>query len=117
VVLAVAALAILVAAAFYGPKAHAGHLTAVVTVRGEEIARVALDTLTEPRTIEIDEPFHLTVTLTREGAAITRSDCPNQDCVHTGTITRAGQSIVCLPGQVVVQLEGAASDGPDVIVG
>ena len=39
------------------------------------------------------------------------------DCVRTGTITRAGQSIVCLPEQVVVQLTGASADGPDVILG
>ena len=49
--------------------------------------------------------------------AVTDSDCPTQDCVHTGVITRAGQSIVCLPAQVVVHLEGTAPDAPDVIVG
>ena len=33
-------------------------------------------------------------------------------------LSRAGQSIVCLPAQVVVHLEGAsAPDAPDVIVG
>ena len=43
---------------------------------------------------------------------------PTRDCVHTGAISRAGQSIVCLPAQVVVHLEGAsAPDAPDVIVG
>ena len=46
-----------------------------------------------------------------------QSDCPGGDCVRTGTITRAGQSIVCLPEQVVVQLTGASADGPDVILG
>lgn len=52
------------------------------------------------------------------GVAVTDSNCPTQDCVHTGRITRTGQSIVCLPAQVVVHLEGASSpDAPDVIVG
>ena len=36
------------------------------------------------------------------------SDCPTQDCVHTGTITRSGQSIVCLPARVSVVLTGGA---------
>ena len=50
--------------------------------------------------------------------SVTDSDCPTQDCVHTGAISRAGQSIVCLPAQVVVHLEGASvPDAPDVIVG
>ena len=37
--------------------------------------------------------------------------------VHTGTITRAGQSIVCLPEQVVVQLTGGGGGGPDAVLG
>lgn len=39
---------------------------------------------------------------------VSESDCPGRDCVHTGTITRAGQSIVCLPEQVV-RLSGGGS--------
>ena len=38
------------------------------------------------------------------------------DCVHTGRITRSGQSIVCLPEQVVIQLTGGTSDA-DVVLG
>ena len=48
---------------------------------------------------------------------VAESDCPGQDCVHTGTITRAGQSIVCLPEQVVVQLTGGGGGGPDAVLG
>ena len=39
-----------------------------------------------------------------------------QDCLHTGRITRSGQSIVCLPEQVIVTLEGKAPS-PDVVLG
>lgn len=50
---------------------------------------------------------------------MTVSDCPTQDCVHMGEITRGGQSIVCLPARIVVQLEGgaAADDGVDLVIG
>ncbi|MFR6093931.1 MAG: hypothetical protein ACLUIW_02515 [Dysosmobacter welbionis] len=36
-----------------------------------------------------------------------------------GEITRGGQSIVCLPARIVVQLEGgaAADDGVDLVIG
>ena len=47
---------------------------------------------------------------------VSSSDCPGQDCVHTGAISRAGQSIVCLPAQVVISLVGAASD-VDAVLG
>ena len=54
--------------------------------------------------------------VTVDGDRVAESDCPGQDCVHTGTITRAGQSIVCLPEQVVVQLTGGGG-GPDAVLG
>ena len=80
------------------------------------VARVELSSLTEEKTVSIDGAYHLTVTLDRTGAAVTDSDCPGQDCLHTGRITRAGQSIVCLPEQVIVTLEGKAPS-PDVVLG
>ena len=54
------------------------------------------------------------------GVRVETSDCPTQDCVHTGTITRAGQSIVCLPARIIIQLQGGAQadgDAPDVVIG
>ena len=64
-----------------------------------------------------DGDYRLTILLDRDGARVAASDCPGQDCVHTGTITRAGQSIVCLPEQVVVQLTGGGGGGPDAVLG
>jgi len=47
---------------------------------------------------------------------VSASDCPTQDCVRTGAISRPGQSIVCLPEQVIVKLVGTG-DGPDLVIG
>ena len=50
-------------------------------------------------------------------AAITRSSCPGEDCVHSGWISRAGRSIVCLPNRVEVRIEGeAAEDDVDAVI-
>lgn len=112
----VALLAVAVALWFYLPKAQSGELTVVISVGGEETERVKLSSFTE--TTVTHNGYTLHITADGDGVRVTDSDCPTQDCVHTGTITRAGQSIVCLPAQVVVHLEGAASAGaPDVIVG
>ena len=63
--------------------------------------------------------YTLRVAFGPESAQVTVSDCPTQDCVHMGEITRGGQSIVCLPARIVVQLEGgaAADDGVDLVIG
>ena len=99
----------------YGGKGE-GSLTATVKHRGQVVAQVELSSLPGEKTIAIDGTYHLTVILDKTGAAVTDSDCPGRDCVHTGRITRAGQSIVCLPEQVVVTLEGKTPSA-DVILG
>lgn len=112
----VALLAVAVALWFYLPKTQSGELTVVISTGGEEMERVKLNSFTE--TTVTHNRYTLRITADGSGVRVADSDCPTQDCVHTGTITRAGQSIVCLPAQVVVHLEGAASaDAPDVIVG
>ena len=115
VVLAVLLLGGAAAWLAYGGE-NSGALTATVKHRGQVVARVELSSLTEEKTVSIDGAYHLTVTLDRTGAAVTDSDCPGQDCLHTGRITRVGQSIVCLPEQVIVTLEGKAPS-PDVVLG
>ena len=115
VVLAVVLLAAAAAWLSYGGQ-NSDALTATVKHRGQVVAQVPLSSLTEEKTVTIDGTYHLTVTLDRTGAAVTDSDCPGQDCLHTGRITRSGQSIVCLPEQVIVTLEGKAPS-PDVVLG
>lgn len=39
---------------------------------------------------------------------VLQAPCPNQLCVRQGWIARAGESLVCVPGEVVVRIEGAA---------
>ena len=69
------------------------------------------------KTVQVDGTYHVSVEMPPQGVRLAQSACPGGACVRTGTITRAGQSIVCLPEQVVVQLTGASADGPDVILG
>ncbi len=116
VLLAVAVLAAVTALWFYSPCGHSGELTVVISVGGEETQRTVLSDFTESTVTS--RGYTLRVAAEDGGVAVAESDCPTQDCVHTGVIRRAGQSVVCLPAQVVVYLEGsAASDAPDVIVG
>ena len=110
VALAVVLLAVVSALLFYLPKNQSGDIS------GQEVRRVPLSDFTETTVTSRGYTLHIAA----EGGAVsvTDSDCPTQDCVHTGAISRAGQSIVCLPAQVVVHLEGASgTDAPDVIVG
>ena len=95
-----------------------GARTAAVSVDGTEIDRVALDRLSGPERRTYDAGgYTLTVEFSPEGAAVVGSDCPTQDCVHTGIIHDAGRSIVCLPARLTVRLTGGGDGGVDAVVG
>lgn len=127
VALAVALLAAVTALLFYLPRTQSDQLTLVITVGGQEQSRTPVTQLPDgPVRIEGHGGYTLTLSPSYSdlpfspewSVRVSDSDCPGQDCVHTGAISRAGQSIVCLPAQVVVYLEGTPAAGqPDVIVG
>lgn len=79
----------------------------------------AVYSLTEDRTVTIDGKDGGTNLLIIRGgeAFIEEASCPDKLCVHMGKIRLAGQSIVCLPNEVVIELvlNGTASGGEAVL--
>jgi len=125
VVLLVMLLAILCGAAIWGKYDQAEQMTVVVSIEGKEVKRCALEDFPVAEQVYANNGYTLKVALAEKkssdqlGIQVNESDCPTQDCVHTGTITRSGQSIVCLPARIIIQLEGGsdANDGPDIVIG
>ena len=125
----VIALAVVTALLFPPPKTGGGdQLTLVITVGGQEQSRTPMTQLPDgPVRIEGRGGYTLTLSPSYSdlpfspewSGRVSESDCPGQDCVHSGAVSRAGQSIVCLPARIVVQLEGgaAADDGVDLVIG
>lgn len=131
VVAAVLALAALLGVRFWlSPAPESGTLLAVVEIDGAEVDRFTLAQAAEETRTYTNNGVTLTVapcaTVKRDaetwtqtetaGVRVVSSDCPTQDCVHTGQISRAGQSIVCLPAHIVITLAGADVDY-DLITG
>ena len=131
VVAAVLALAALLGVRFWLPsEPESGALLAVVEIDGAEVDRFTLAQAAEETRTYTNNGVTLTVapcaTAKRDaetwtqtetaGVRVVSSDCPTQDCVHTGQISRAGQSIVCLPAHIVITLAGADADY-DLITG
>lgn len=88
-------------------------LTAVVSVDGAEVDRFSPEDLPESPRTYTGNGYTLEV-VCGPGLRVALSDCPTQDCVHTGTITRSGQSIVCLPARIIIRLEGGETAPGDV---
>ena len=125
VVCAVVLLAVLSAVTIWGGEKDSGELMVVISVDGEEVERCPLTNYPDMAVPYSANGYTLYVALDESffpdafGISVSQSDCPTQDCVHTGVITRSGQSIVCLPARIIVQLVGgpASDDGPDLVIG
>ena len=78
---------------------QSGALTVVVSADGQELDRLPLAQFGTHN--YANNGYTLTVTATGGVVSVTQSDCPGQDCVHSGAVSRAGQSIVCLPARIV----------------
>ena len=53
--------------------------------------------------------MEVTIHFSPQGAAVASSTCPDQVCVKTGTLTRAGESAICLPARISLRLEGSGN--------
>lgn len=58
-----------------------------------------------------DSVSYNTIEIRGSSVLVTAASCANQVCVHHAPITRAGESIVCLPNRLSVRIEGGAADG------
>lgn len=50
-----------------------------------------------------------------KGVHILHSDCPAKVCVHTGWIKNPGETIICLPNKVLLEIKGEGTEEYDAI--
>ncbi|WP_029321281.1 NusG domain II-containing protein [Butyrivibrio sp. AE3004] len=78
---------------------------AVISVNGEIIKELPLDIDTE---FEVkSENGDINIIEIGNGYCYVKSaNCPDKLCINQGEISKAGESIICLPHKVVVTIEG-----------
>lgn len=83
----------------------------VITVHGEVFGTYSLN-----NEQEIDINGSNTLLISNGNADVTWADCPDKVCVHQKSIRKNGESIICLPNEVVVSIESDETASYDVIV-
>lgn len=75
--------------------------------------------LAEPQEIPVKLDGRIAnVVVIRDGAArMKEADCPDGLCKHQGAVSRSGQTIVCLPHRLVVEVMGGDKQEYDAISG
>lgn len=113
--LAVAVTLLLAAVVFLAflPRETGDTPMAEIYLDGTLVRRVSLDTSVE---FSVTGDYMNTVTVRDGKIAVTESDCPGGDCVHSGWIGTSGRSIVCLPNRMEIRIVSAPGD-VDFVVG
>lgn len=80
---------------------------AAVYLDGKPVDTLPLDKNTQ---VTYTGDYHSTVTVRDGKVAVTASDCPGEDCVHSGWIDTPARSIVCLPGRLEIRIVADTGD-------
>ena len=87
--------------------------TAVIYANGEEYKTLSLSEDSETK-VETEGGLNIVVV---EGGEVYMSaaSCPDRLCVRQGRISKGGETIVCLPHKVVVEVFSAERSGVDAV--
>lgn len=99
----VAVICLLAALAWAVPVFSRGGKTVVVRVDNLEVERMSLFKDQE-KTVSTEYGTN-TVTVQNGACFVNDADCRDGICVTRGKISRAGESIVCLPHRLIVEIE------------
>lgn len=86
-------------------RTKADRLSAMVYLDGKLLAELPLDHDCE---YTVTGGYTNTVTIKGGKVSVTYSDCPGGDCTHSGWLSGAGRSIVCLPNRMEVRITGSS---------
>ncbi len=115
-VLVLAAAALAAGLLLWQNSQSPGSCVAVIEKNGAEVQRIDLGRITEPEEINLGGAYRVVLLAEPGQISFLSSDCPDQTCVRSGRLTKAGQAAVCLPARVSVRLEGG-SPGADAMTG
>lgn len=88
-----------------------------VEVDGEVIGTYSLSIDREIEILTGEDKTQRNLLVIRDGkASVTEASCPDGICAAHRSISRVGESIVCLPHRVVITVTGEDAKQPDVIV-
>ncbi|NCA99276.1 MAG: NusG domain II-containing protein [Clostridia bacterium] len=89
-----------------------GGQSADITVDGVVVKTIPADQLAQTGSFELDaNGYHYTVEYEAGRIRISQADCPDQVCVQTGWVNRLGQVSACVPGHLILSVNGSPGAG------
>ena len=116
--LIIAAIAVAAGLIFLtGFQSQSGPVTVLITQNEQPVYEVIMTGLKEPVYLQVGGKYQNDILIAHDGVRVTDATCPHKTCVHTGLISKSGQSIICLENRVIIRISGAQSpSGLDGVV-
>lgn len=82
-----------------------------IELDGKPYAKYKFAEINSDKSIEISSDYgYNIINISKNGVEVTKSDCPDQIDVRQGKISRAGQSLICLPHRLVIRITGGGGE-------
>lgn len=108
---------------FPSPSSTSDERKALILVDGQVFREFSAAELQAGGSLVFDaHDLHYTVEYAKGNIRISQADCPDQVCVQTGWVSRQGQLAACVPGHVILKVQGSVnqssetSDEVDVVI-
>ena len=88
----------------------------LVYVDGQLTGEYPLDTDTEVTIMGYNGGNNV-MSISNGRVRMSEASCTDRLCIHQGSISRAGQSIVCLPNRVILRIDGKETLDYDAVSG
>lgn len=88
-----------------------------IQVNGEEIKKIIFDDSIIGKTLPLDTKYgYNLIEIGDNEIRVIEADCPDKYDVKQGSISRIGETIICLPNRLVIEIKGIETvDGIDMM--
>ena len=100
----------------FGMKKNYNRTYAEITVAGKVYKKIPLSEHRGEDIIDIKTKFGYNKVIVKDQSiSISESDCPDKVCMAPGYISKRGDSLVCLPHRLMIEIKGDQNEDDDII--
>lgn len=90
---------------------------AEISVAGKVIDKIYFKETEGEKEIPIKTSYgENTIHISKDGIYMSEADCTDEICLKDGMITKVGQSLVCLPHKLIIEIKGEYVESDDDII-
>lgn len=92
-----------------GAKGSGEGAVAQIRINSEIQMEIDLTEVSQPYDIDVEGELNAVIHIEKGAVYFKESECEDKICIHTGRLTQAGDSAVCLPARISVTVTGGGT--------